>query len=75
MKTISFRSHLKRSALARIGVFALGLAMMGLGAGCVSVWEGLAEAPYEKAMKQGRMSPTEFMKEREKIERAAEPVK
>ena len=42
-------------------------------AGCVSIAEGFAEAPYEKAMKQGRMLPSEFKKEQENIRRASEP--
>ncbi len=48
---------------------------MLVAAGCVSLAEGFAEAPYEKAMKQGRMLPSEFKKEQESIRRAAEPAR
>lgn len=49
--------------------------MMLLASGCVSITESLAEAPYEKAMKQGRMLPSEFKKEQESIQRASEPAR
>lgn len=49
--------------------------MVLVASGCVSITEGLAEAPYEKAMKQGRMLPSEFKKEQESIQRAAQPVR
>jgi hypothetical protein len=74
MKTIPLITRLKRSSPARIVALVLGLAMALVAGGCVSISEGLAEAPYEKAMKQGRMLPSEFRKEQENIQRAAEPV-
>lgn len=69
MKT---KPPLERVSPVRITVLVLGLAMVAVAAGCVS-FEGAAEAPYEKAMQQGRMLPSEFKKEQENIRRAAEP--
>jgi hypothetical protein len=66
-------TRLKRSSSTRIAALVLGLAMVLVTTGCVSITEGLAEAPYEKAMKQGRMLPSEFKKEQENIRRASEP--
>jgi hypothetical protein len=56
-----------------MAALGLGLATMVVTAGCVSFAEDAAEAPYEKAMKQGRMLPSEFKKEQENIRRASEP--
>lgn len=65
----------ERVLAAKIAVFGVGLAMALIASGCVSIAEGLAEAPYEKAMKDGRMTQGEFRKEREAIRRAAETGK
>ena len=73
MKMLTLVTQLKRSA--EISAFVLGLAWMVVAAGCVSIVEGAAEAPYEKAMKAGRMLPSEFKKEQENIRRASEPVR
>lgn len=67
--------RLERSSVARIAALGLGLAMVLATTGCVSIAEGLAEAPYEKAMKDGRMTQSEFRKEREAIRQAAEQGK
>ncbi|MES2695638.1 MAG: hypothetical protein V4773_19335 [Verrucomicrobiota bacterium] len=75
MKMIALIPELKRLSSAKISVHVLALAVMLVTAGCVSVMEGLAEAPYEKAMKEGRMLPSEFKKEQENIRRASEPVR
>jgi hypothetical protein len=75
MKMIAPITQLKRPSSARIAALVLGLAVMFSVSGCVSIAEGFAEAPYEKAMKQGRMLPSEFKKEQESIRRAAEPAR
>ena len=75
MKMIPLITQLKRSSSASIAVLVLGLAVMLFAAGCVSIAESFAEAPYEKAMKQGRMLPSEFKKEQENIRRASEPIR
>jgi hypothetical protein len=75
MKLTTLITQLKRSTSARIATLVLGLTMMLVASGCVSITESLAEAPYEKAMKQGRMLPSEFKKEQESIQRASEPAR
>lgn len=75
MKTMALITPVKRPSSTKIAALALGLAGMLVAAGCVSLAEGFAEAPYEKAMKQGRMLPSEFKKEQESIRRAAEPAR
>lgn len=75
MKTIPLITRFERSAAARMAALGLGLAVALGTAGCVSIAEGLAEAPYEKAMKDGRMTQSEFRKEREAIRQAAEPAR
>jgi hypothetical protein len=52
-----------------------GLLIVLTCSGCVSLAEDAAEAPYEKAMKRGRMLPSEFKQQQDAIRRAAEPVK
>jgi hypothetical protein len=37
--------------------------------------QGAAEKPYLKAMKEGRMSPSEFKKQTEEIRKASKPAK
>jgi hypothetical protein len=75
MKMMPLVTRLKRSSSTRLATLVLGLAAMLSAAGCVSIAEGLAEAPYEKAMKDGRMLPSEFKKEQENIRRASEPAR
>lgn len=74
MITMPLVAPLKRSASTRIAALLLGLAVLVTG-GCVSITESLAEAPYEKAMKEGRMLPSEFKREQENIRRASEPTR
>lgn len=73
--TLPIARSKRSSAAARLAALGLGLAMALGTTGCVSMMEGLAEAPYEKAMKDGRMTQSEFRKEREAIRQAAEPGK
>jgi len=40
--------------------------------GCRSIMQGVAEEPYLKAMKEGRMSPAEYRKQTEEIRKASE---
>jgi hypothetical protein len=53
--------------LATVLVFAAG--------GCRSIMQGIAEEPYRKAMKDGRMLPSEYMKAKEEIRKASAPEK
>ena len=73
MKMTPLITDVQRSSVARTAALVVGLTVALIVAGCVSIAEGLAEAPYEKAMKQGRMLPSEFKKEQENIRRASEP--
>lgn len=75
MKTTARIARSECSLAAKIAVLGLGLAMALGASGCVSIAEGFAEAPYEKAMKEGRMTQGEFRKEQEAIRQAAEPRK
>ena len=45
------------------------------GTGCRSLMQGAAEEPYVKAVKDGRMSPTEYRKQTEEIRKASQPSK
>lgn len=53
-------------------VLAAGLLVL---AGCQELARGAAEEPYRKAMRQGRMAPSEFKQKQEEIRRASEPMK
>ncbi len=71
MKTMPLITRLDRTA--RVAALLLGLAALFVSAGCEGIAEGVAEAPFEKAMRQGRMMPSEYLRERENIRRALEP--
>jgi hypothetical protein len=51
--------------------FFLLLAIAALVSGCESLLTGLATEPYDKAVRQGRMSPSEYRAMRDQIDRAA----
>jgi uncharacterized protein YceK len=43
-----------------------------ISSGCASLWRGAAEQEYQKAMREGRMSPSEYQQKREELRRQAE---
>ena len=46
---------------------------LGLLSGCLSLARDAAEKPYREALRDGRMSPTDYMRKKEEIRRASEP--
>ena len=51
------------------------LITLSLLSGCAALARGAAEKPYEDALREGRMTPTEYMRKKEEIRRASEPSK
>lgn len=56
-------------------VLLLIASLVLVAAGCRSLMQGAAEEPYRKAMKAGRMSPSEYQRQKEEIRKASEPSK
>lgn len=58
-------------ARVRLLLLLLMLTALGLSGGCASLWEDAAMGPYDKAVRDGRMTPAERMRQRDQLSRAA----
>lgn len=50
------------------------LLALSLLSGCAALARDAAEKPYRDALRDGRMTPTEYMKQKEEIRRASQPL-
>lgn len=65
--------HPAKTMKRLIPLFLLMTFVVGLMSGCNALARSAAEQPYRDALRDGRMSGSDYMQKKEEIRRASEP--